>query len=288
MAIYDLFSKRGQVLPDMYQYDDISQRLRNQIAFILGIVCPDYFLCSEVYQPLCRERGMATVGNEKQHLLRLLSEGDATLVLDIIELAFRWLQEWLLLGDCEAEEEDELDEEVVNFEEVVTELNHRFRENGVGYEYNAQARQLIRIDSQVLHQEVIQPALHLLTDPKFQSANEEYLKAHKHYREGEYRACLTECCSAFESTLKVVLDEKGWAYKHEHTAKPLLDAYRAHVDLPGYLADPLLIVATLRNKLGAHGNGTQPEEVPEHLAKYALHATGSAIVLLVDAAKNVQ
>ena len=40
-----------------------------------------------------------------------------------------------------------------------------------------------------MHQEAVRPALALLVEPAFKAANEEYLKAHKHFRKGEYGDC---------------------------------------------------------------------------------------------------
>jgi hypothetical protein len=59
----------------------------------------------------------------------------------------------------------------------------------------------------------------------------------------------------------------------------------AEETLPRFFESPLILIATLRNKLDAHGAGAQPHDPPEHLAKYSLHATAAAIVLLVDATK---
>jgi hypothetical protein len=47
-----------------------------------------------------------------------------------------------------------------------------------------------------------------------------------------------------------------------------------------------MIIATMRNKLGPHGKGTTPVVVPEHFAKYALHTTAAAILLLADHAAS--
>lgn len=51
------------------------------------------------------------------------------------------------------------------------------------------------------------------------------------------------------------------------------------------MESPLLIVGTLRNKLGsAHGAGEKAKVVPEHVAKYALNVTASAMMFLNDQA----
>jgi hypothetical protein len=47
-------------------------------------------------------------------------------------------------------------------------------------------------DSQYLHSEATQPVFTLLADKRYQGANDEFLKAHEHYRHGDHKACLKE------------------------------------------------------------------------------------------------
>jgi hypothetical protein len=50
--------------------------------------------------------------------------------------------------------------------------------------------------------------VYVLWSAKFDGANEEYLKAHEHYRHRRNKECLTECLTeclkAFESTMKII------------------------------------------------------------------------------------
>jgi len=68
----------------------------------------------------------------------------------------------------------------LNVIQAVEELNERFREHGVGYQF--EELKIVRVDSQVLHAEVVKPALHLLSESAFSGANADFLKAHEHYR----------------------------------------------------------------------------------------------------------
>jgi hypothetical protein len=52
---------------------------------------------------------------------------------------------------------------------AVFELNARFREQGIGYQY--ESGKIIRVDSQLIHAEVIKPALALLTALEYAGAN---------------------------------------------------------------------------------------------------------------------
>jgi hypothetical protein len=56
-------------------------------------------------------------------------------------------------------------------------------------------------DDQLMHEMAVQPALVVLRDEQFTSANQEFLEALEDYRKGDYDDCLTKCGSAFESTL---------------------------------------------------------------------------------------
>ena len=87
-------------------------------------------------------------------------------------------------------------------EEAIAELNTRFREHGVGYQY--ESGEIIRVDSQLLHSEVVKPALALLTSKEYEGANTEFLKAFEHYRKNDTKECLNECLKAFESTMKAL------------------------------------------------------------------------------------
>ena len=97
--------------------------------------------------------------------------------------------------------------------ETFDDLNTRFRDHGVGYQFEPEAGKLgeiIRVDSQYTHSKVVRPALNLLSDPMYKSANKEFLKAHRDYRKGDYKSCISECSNAFESVLKIICDNNSW------------------------------------------------------------------------------
>lgn len=67
--------------------------------------------------------------------------------------------------------------------EGVTEVNERFRIDGVGYKF--EAGEIMRIDSEFVHDRVVKPALQLLGAPEFAEADREFRLAHEHYRSGD-------------------------------------------------------------------------------------------------------
>jgi hypothetical protein len=125
--------------------------------------------------------------------------------------------------------------------------------------------------------------LELSARPHFRHANEEYVAAHEDYRKSDYRDTLTKCASAFESVLKICCARKGWRYQETDTAGVLVNIFFKQSNLDRYFEPALMIVATLRNRLSSsHGAGTKPKAVPQHLANFALNATATAILLVVE------
>ncbi len=316
MAVLDLFSnrmkrQRGEV-PDVYKYDDLPDKLRVQIIHIwratLGHrveidIYPLPFSSTEswhfVLEGLRRERGTfqlikARANNrhdENEVAQYFLDEGDVERALDVVQLVFQ-----VILFHREVLEQhrqnDHLGELKQTPEEAIDELNARFKEHGVGYQF--ENGQIVRVDSQLLHAEIVKPALALLHDKAFAGPNDEFLKAHEHHRHGRQEECLVDCLKAFESTMKVICDKRGWPYdKNKDTVSKLIDVVftrgliAPHVQgeftaLRGILESGL---PPTRNRNAGHGQGARVRTVPPYLAAYALHTTAANIVFLVEAHK---
>lgn len=299
MAIFDLYSKRrkretGEV-PDVYQYNDVPRALRVQAIHIwesaLGGRGHNVFdeisgFFHHIDATLCREYGLFRLsdrdeGSQESVANFMLVTKDADQVLDVIELVFHSIDTVVrdnsdLFGDATQEPDD-----------AIQELNARFREHGVGYQY--ESGQIIRVDSQFLHKEVVRPALKFLAEDYLAGANEEYLSAHDHYRKGNYKECLNDCLKAFESTMKSLCVKRKWTFDPRATAKALLDLLFEKGLVPSFMQSHFTGlrttleagVPTIRNKMSGHGQGAVPTDVPEPIAAYALHLTASNILLLV-------
>ena len=143
--------------------------------------------------------------------------------------------------------------------------------------------QVIRKDSNVSYNQAIDPALSLLRDSRFSTANKEFLEALADYRKADYGDCLVKCGSAFESVLKIVCDINKWPYKKTDTASPLLKTVISNSSIDQFFEQPLILIATIRNKLSsAHGSGASARVVSKSKAEYAISATASAIILVVS------
>ena len=151
--------------------------------------------------------------------------------------------------------------------------------------------QIIRIDSQLLHAEVVKPALTLLNGKHYAGAQQEFLTAHEHYRAGKLKEALSECLKAFESTMKTVCDRQGWKYEQYATAKKLIDTCFDNGLVPTFWKQHFSSLRSLlesgvptgRNRLSGHGQGAVPTSIPMHLVGYVLHMTAAAIVFMAEA-----
>ncbi|MFN6529955.1 STM4504/CBY_0614 family protein [Nostoc sp. ChiSLP03a] len=305
MKVYDIYSKRHKILmgevPDVYQYEDIPTPLRVQIVHIMSDALGEQEnqetlnMYKFIHDTLCREYGkFSLIPKINLHLIDyiedvrnfILQNEDINQVLDVVELSFKVI-------DIFYREEDttELTEPQIIPDDAIEELNYRFREHGVGYQY--ESGEIIRVDSQIIHSQTVKPVLHLLSDSRFQGANEEFLKAHEHYRHGRYKECLNECLKAFESTMKTICDIQGWTYQPGDTAKNLINLCFQNNLIPTYLQTQVTSlksslesgVPTMRNKNAGHGQGSQPLTVPQYFAAYQLHMTASTILFLLEAEK---
>jgi len=300
MALFDLFSKRQKRLrgdvPEVYVYDNVPQPLRVQLVQILhdGIGPDEQFnalplqLYLQIHKTLCREYGVFSLTKEHRSsdwiavANYLLQTENIEHVIDIVELGLRVVdtviryENWQYIG-CAASPDS-----------TISEANTRFKEHGVGFEYVS--GEVIRIDSQLIHNDVVKPALKLLADPKFKGANDEFLKAHEHYRHGRHKECLAECLKAFESTMKTICGLKGWQYQPGDTAKTLIDICMTNGLFPTFMQSHVgnlraileSGVPTVRNKLGGHGQGSTVTTVSESTARFALHCTAANVLLFVE------
>ncbi|MHB9023963.1 MAG: STM4504/CBY_0614 family protein [Armatimonadota bacterium] len=302
MPIHDIFSRRQQTLrgelPDVFIYTEIPMPVRVQFMIIFDEATAhigfnngnlvDAIKC-KVKDILCREYGELEIGGGGHPVdcwrRFLLNEQNPERVLDLIELSLQLFETGggATLPDVYRP----------RFENAVTELNERFRTQGVGYQF--EAGQIVRIDSQFLHQGVVKPALALLKETRFAGANQEFLTAHEHYRHIRIKECLRECGNAFESVMKIIYTERGWPLPEKQTAGNLVKIAFDYGLIPGFMADYFTglqkcleaAVPTPRNKLGGHGQGAEPIHVPDHFAAYVLHQTAAAILLLAEADMNL-
>ncbi|MDP8226866.1 MAG: hypothetical protein P9L89_04405 [Candidatus Celaenobacter polaris] len=303
MTIFELFSKRQKILrgevPEVYQYEKIPNPLRVQIVHIIrDAIGIDKGLYGQInrrneayefiHTTLCREYGVFTLGkgdygetNEECILDFLLHEVNIEKVLDVVELTFRFIENFIKINLSQYKSSTKI---AITPDGAVEELNERFKEHGVGYQFVGGV--IIRVDSTYIHSEVVKPVLNLLWNNKFQGANDEYLHAHENYRQGKNK----ECLKAFESTMKIICKEKGWSYDVNDAAKKLINVCLQNNLIPNFTQNQFTSlrsllesgIPTIRNKLGGHGQGQTPQKVDDEMTRYALNLTGSNIIFLIE------
>ncbi len=319
MPIFETFAKRKRKAensgkPVIYRYDALPREFKVQVNYIWrdAIGNPLAFPASyfsnpvrsekvqwwaEIHDSLARENGVSNlvsvpgtpqVSQRMEHCVQFLHKSeDVDQVLSLIEISFRFIDTVIR----EIEHRNSLEGWSIAQlpDDAINELNYRFLEHAIGYQY--EAGQIVEVNSQYLHSETVEPAISLLHDAGFDGALQEFMRAHKHYRERNNKEAIAEALKAFESTMKTICDRRMWSYSRNDTA----------IKLTGVLFDNHLIplemqshfnslrttlesgVPTLRNRRAGHGQGSGTVEVPDYLAAYALHLTASNIVLLINA-----
>lgn len=305
MTIFDLYSKRqkrerGEV-SDIYTYDILPEGLKVQIVQIItdaiGVDKDTSFsernsreAYSFLHKAIAREYGKFSLGNksesDKSSILNfLLVTNETEKAIDIIELTFRYINKIIK----ENIRRYTMDTNIkVTPEDAIIELNQRFKEHAVGYQFDG--NKIIRVDSTYTHAEIVKPTISLLWNKNFIGANEEYLKAHDHYRHGLNKECLTECLKAFESVMKIICKEKGWQYNETDTSKKLIQICFQNGLVPSFTQNQFTSlqnllesgIPTIRNKLSGHGQGQVPQKVDDEMTRYALNLTGTNILFLVE------
>ena len=295
MTVWDIYSKRGKKMPDVYQFESLPGSLRVQILRIIrnmftswdSTIGPSSGMYSTLHETLAQEYGLLALANGKNDMSRvetfLLETTDIEHVLDAIEVSLRLLDHY------------QMTDGLLDATEAIKELNHRFREHGVGYQIESST--VIRVDSTYIHKKVVRPTLSVLRAPHYKNAEREYRKAHEHFRHRRYGESNAGCLQALESTLKVICHRRGWQFDHgKDTASRLIEIVFREGLIPDYLQSQFAAlrsvlesgVPTIRNRAGGHGAGVNPRDVPEHLASYTLHLTAASILFLAESEAALQ
>lgn len=310
--IYELYSKRMAETNnnDPYEYDVIPERIRMQVIYIIRDTWGSVNLWQGVVGILLREYGRESLvpyycRTKKEELEGFLKEEkNINYFLDAVELAF------VIIDKNRQDYIYEYDSGKLEPNEAIETLNHRFKENNLGYEYCE--GEIIRIDRKFTHKEIVKPALNLLYEEEFTSANEEFLLAHRYYKEGysqddpsaDFKNAIINCNKAFESTMKIICENKSDLvpnYNCRHAANDLINDLIEAKIIPKHLENNFHGIKNMlkglksslenglpviRNKVG-HGQGTEEEWVSEEFVTYAINLTATNIVLLINLYKKL-
>src|ERR1700687_1390304 len=316
MGIFDTFSKRQKRLQkagqqDIYQYDTLPAPFRMQVLHIWKTAFGKYYVPGEfsdtssspsnkfwvfLHDTLARELGLGVLAGDQYADTRLrcqqfLFQADTSGVLDIIELSFHIIDRGVRAMDEYSAHAAKITQEP---DSVIEELNHRFREHGIGYQYANGI--LVRLDSQFAHAEIVTPALSLLNAAGFDGPADEFIRAFDHYRHGRNREAVAEALKAFESTMKSICIARKWSHPPNATAQPIIKVLFEKGLIPAELECHFAGLRsamesglpTISNRTSRHGQGPVPTTIPPHFAAYALHLVASNIVFLVEAHKALK
>lgn len=307
MPLPNLFSRRKRLQSggqDVYVYDNMPQRARVQFVQTiyeavgpyreggyLDAGSPGIKVYNTITSAMRKEQAVFALppsgdpytNADKEFFDWFLNEKNIDSVIDGIEVTCRALE--ILVASNRYEFQNYAK---IPVKDAIDEINARFLEEGFGYQYHSE--QVIRVDTMALHQGVVVPALTLLSDRKYATAEREFLAAHGAYRARDYETCLIECAKAFESVLKIIGTERGWRITPNDPSKKLLDAaYASGFIEPALQAEFTALrsllesaVPVVRNRMGGHGAGTVPRNVPGHFASLQLHQTAAMILFLAE------
>lgn len=291
--IFNVFSRREQ-LPAGLEHKPLPLAFRNRVIMLLQDELQysfDDFL-GALHRKLAylhgkfQLMGQQSRSSHQDDLINFLLTCKDEYFLDVLELIFRsdlqqvkWPENALIPSINEFFRVDDVPYYLTGY--LVEEYQTSFHGSPATAIRIAEFPTVIRRDSELLHQNAIKPALNVLSGGAFKHANSEFLKALEDHRKGDFGDCLTKCGSAFESVMKVLCSKKSIPFKETDTAATLLKALLNNGQLDAYWEQPLILIATLRNRLSSsHGAGTQPKKTPEHVATYMVNATASGVLLL--------
>lgn len=295
-SIFDVFSRRP--LDSREVPLPISDTFRNRVLFLCrDVIGPTGYIAKfweQVHQKLEYLHGTPTLSPDNQlsnlteDTLHFLTMCESEHFLDFVEYIFQVDAFW------HVSEKDKFVEQINTFFDLddlpyflteyleVEEPSEFYGGWANVIKVGAYPRVVMR-ENHLVYTEAVAPALHLLIDPVFSSANTEFLEALQDYRKKDFGDCLTKCGSALESVMKVICDKEKWPYKQTDTAANLLDTVISRTTLEPFFIQPLALVATIRNRLSkSHGAGTTSKNVPKHVAHFTINVTAAAILLLVE------
>lgn len=295
--------RNSQEEPEVYKYDEFSDAFRNQIFFILKDILEPYENNDEsmwdiLHDMFSREKGLKKLGCSRQgsyeygkeNIEEYITRSSNEDFLDFIDFVFYYADSLLRKITPQYDTWFDSNRSINN---AILELNHRFKQHRLGYEFlNGE---VIRIDNTFIHKEVIKPVLKILNEEAFLGAEEELLKAFEYRRNDDNKNAILEAGKAFESTMKTICEKKGYCYdKNNDTAKKLINILESNHFYPSYMSTHLSNVRltletgvpVVRNKNSGHGQGSDIIDIPDELVDYAINLAATNILFLLKLYKN--
>ncbi|MCA6439129.1 MAG: hypothetical protein IM581_04325 [Chitinophagaceae bacterium] len=305
MSIFETYSQSQKNKHDSFEYNSIPKELCIQIVhvweefFNQETVLPDYRdkIFNEISKILMREHSLLELPSSFYHkgvfdktLKYFLSLEQTALILDVIQvicLHVKHLEEVLKRFGY-------ISELHIKADEVIDEINNRFKLKGIGYQYSN--GKIIRLDNELLHDETIQKTISLINNETYNNVNNEFMTALDHLRFKRNADCLVWCLKCYESIIKIIAKKNKWKFEENATSGVLTKLLFDNGFFDSFMNQPLdnlraLLgnsINNIRNKKGGHGAGEQINEVPNGLAKSVLYVTGATLQLIFDTQKEYE
>lgn len=306
LTVFEVYSRRHGIIKstDIYEYDKIPIAFRNQFINIITKVFSDFIYRQITISSIFWEE----VADEVKVEMGLLNYTVANPGLSDLPTNVHWVMAYFL--ECDDREAIDIIDLLVhyhyNYAHKHTEykdkcsiafnkINQKFKQNSLGYEIVN--NQLIRIDNQFIHSEVVIGAINLLVEESFTSVSDEFLKAHQHYKDGDYKDAVVNAGKAFESTMKTICSKNGYNYDAQRdTANTLIRHLFDNELIPSYMQNHIQGLKqalensahVLRNKNGGHGQGDVIIDVDDSIVRYTLNLCATNIVFLVERYKETK
>lgn len=290
----NLYSDRNKPknVDEVIIFDELPRKLRVQFNFILKDIISYSYEYTDIHEKLCRKYGELSLSSKHDlgffddHALKeALTKDDYNfnLIFDMMEFAIKYHADQMWQRGYGGEEINDF------INNIQKSINTCFKESSMGYEMvNGQ---IIRKDSEVTFTEIIEPTITLTYNELFENVNIDFVNAIKEYQNGDNKDCIVKLLKAFESTLKIICDENGWAYNETDRCNKLIsicfdndlvpkDMKSEFTSLDSLLRSGILPV---RNNFAGHGEGSEEKVVGDYLARYAINVTGSCILFVIEA-----
>ncbi|WP_427108392.1 STM4504/CBY_0614 family protein [Lysinibacillus xylanilyticus] len=302
--MFELYSRRNGIVQqsDIYEYDVIPRNFRNQFANILvevsnkfdyhdthnsnfwEYVKKDLVIELGIYNLTTTSEGISENGTANVVLNYLIQCADSV-AIDVMDFLIYKHYEFTkhkpyIYHQCQS---------------AFSRINQKLKQNSLGYEILG--NQLIRIDNQYIHSEIVKKAIVLLQEQEFHSVSDEFLKAHEHYKQGDYKDAVVNAGKAFESTMKTICSKCGYSYDSKKDTANILVKHMFEIGIiPTYMQSHIQglkqalenSVNVLRNKNGSHGQGEDVLEVDDSIVRYTLNLCATNIVFLVERYKETK
>lgn len=290
----NLFSERNKAknVDEVIIFDEIPKKLRVQFKFITEDILNEYQKgYFNIHKALCKEYGELSLSSkqplgyrDKESILELIiTTNDIAMIFDVIELTLRYHS-----NNLYKKYKYNMNYAQETMEHIENEINTRFKESSVGYKVID--CDIIKVDSEITFNEIIEPTINLTHNKLFENVNLEYIDAIKSYQNGDNKNCLVKCLNSFESTLKIICDEKSWTYNDDDTSSKLLSICFEKGLIPKKMQSEFTSlrgllesgIGPVRNHYAGHGKGKEKIIVEDYLARYAFNITGSCIIFLIE------